>query len=166
MLLDRYENIFHKVAGICFPNDRQCGKALLKAIVYDEQIHLFPPIIEDWFGGDTVGLGQVSYKKWGDKVNASSREQLRDDVELNLRAVATALLDARTGDVRTMIKHYNPRSGYGRVGRVFGYYTRFGGTKDVLNIRGSLCVPRTAREVEIAKQIFARIHNRQRKRKS
>ncbi len=166
--LDKYEDSFCRVAGICFPNDVQNGKALLKAIVFDEQIHLIPPVIEDYvglvMGTDTFGPGQVSYSLWGERAGLSNIEligklQLMYSADLSIKAVAIVLLDAGTGNVRDMIKHYNDNGKVSRIDRIEKYYRRYGGNKDVINISGSKCLPNSASEVERARKLLSASRN-------
>ncbi len=60
---------------------------LIKAILFEEQSHLFPPLVEDYLGGSTVGLGQVKTGTFD-----LSREQLLDPVT-NIYAVAEIIAD-------------------------------------------------------------------------
>ena len=161
-LLDRHSDAFCTIAKLCFPNDVRNGKALMKAIVYDEQIHLIPPVIEDSLGGDTVGLGQVSFTLWGEYAGASSRDELRTNAEINLKAVAIVLLDANTNNVRDMIEHYNPGYGnaYGRIDRIQGYYRRYGGNADSINTSGTPCKVKNSSEISWIRILLNRLRPR------
>lgn len=50
---------------------------LIRAIIYEEQSHQFPPYIEDAFGGDTIGLGQFGSTTW-EKIGTNCLEDRND----------------------------------------------------------------------------------------
>jgi len=59
---------------------------LLRAIIYEEQSHLLPPIIEDLVGGSAIGLGQFTPQAWSSFGEGCLDN--RNDPQKNIEAMA------------------------------------------------------------------------------